>query len=90
MQMLPQVVGDAVVRFIHVQQLGDVGISESGSGMEYRLHELVALDFTGGGDRHLAHQCQPVDVRLERTHLVRQCLGQHRDHAAGEIDRIAT
>ena len=51
--------------------------------------ELVLRDPALGGHVHVADHAEPVDIRLERAELVRQRLGQHRDHAAREIDRRA-
>jgi hypothetical protein len=57
--------------------------------MHYRRKELIALDLPVRADRHLARHAQAVDRGLERTQLVRQLLGQHRDDAPRKIDRRA-
>ncbi len=55
--------------------------------MHHRGIERVLADDPFGRDRHLAHHAEPVDLGLERAELVRERLGQHRDHAAREVDR---
>ena len=51
--------------------------------------EAVALDLARLRDRHLADHAQAIDLGLERAELVRQPLGQHRNHAPREIHRLA-
>ena len=49
----------------------------------------MAGQIAGIGHSHLAHQTEPIDVRLQRAQTVRQQFRQHRDHEAGEIHRVA-
>ena len=75
--------------FQAVNCLGHIGICAAGGRVKHRFHKFIVLDFTGEGNRHIAHQRQTVHVRLERTHFVRQCLRQHRNDPARKVNRIA-
>jgi hypothetical protein len=51
--------------------------------------ESVSLFMAVGAKPHMDGEAGARDVRLQRTQLVRQRLGQHRHDAVGEVDRIA-
>ena len=68
-----------------VQPLPDLRVGQARAGMHHRRIELETLDCARGRHVHVADHAQPVDVGLERAHLVRQCLRQHRDHAPRKI-----
>ncbi len=51
-----------------------------------RRVELVGLDLAGGGDQHVAHHAQAVDLGVERAQPVGQLLRQHGDDPAREVD----
>ena len=67
----------------------DLRVGQSRMRAEHRRIELVAAELAVPGDRHLAHDRQPIDIRVERADAVRELLRQHRDHAARKIDRGA-
>ncbi len=71
------------------QPVPHLRVGEPRARVHHRGIELVLADDPFGRDRHLAHHAEPVDPGLERAELVRERLGQHRDHAAREIDRRA-
>jgi hypothetical protein len=49
--------------------------------------ELVGALLAVLADQHVAHHREAVLLRIERAQAVGQLLGQHRDHAAREVDR---
>ena len=54
--------------------------------MHHRSIELVSSDLACRADVHFACHAQALHRRLQRTKLVRQRLGQHRNDAARKID----
>ena len=67
----------------------DLRVREPRARMHDRRVERVRLDRAARVDLHVARHAQPVDVRLQRAQLVRQRLGQHRNHAPRKVDRRA-
>ena len=89
MQVLPQIFVDAMIGLVCIQKLRNIRVRKPGGRVKHRFHEFVTLDFAGRRNRHLAYQRQAINVRLQRTHFVRQCFGQHRNHAPRKVHRIA-
>ena len=58
-------------------------------GQHHRRVEGVAANLATAVDVHVAHHAQAFDFRVQRANAVGQRLGQHRDHPAREIHRIA-
>ncbi|VVN41044.1 hypothetical protein PS645_05408 [Pseudomonas fluorescens] len=58
-------------------------------GMDDRFVEAVVGHLAGFRDGHLTDHGQAIDVRIQRAQTVGQLFRQHRDHALGEVNRVA-
>ena len=74
---------------IPVQDRRHLGVSQASVGVHHGFVELVTGHAAGGGDGHLAHHAEPVDLRVQGTETVGEHLRQHGHHELGEIDRVA-
>ncbi len=87
-QVRQQLLVNAVILVRAIERIGHLGVSQPRIRMEHGFHESITLDFTRLRDRHVADQRQPIHLRFQRTHLVRQGLGQHGNHPPREVHRI--
>ncbi|MNM71515.1 hypothetical protein D3C81_831830 [compost metagenome] len=71
------------------QHRADLVVGQAGVGVNHRFVEAVVGHFAGFGDGHLANHGQTIDLRVQRAQTVGQLLRQHRDHALGEVHRVA-
>ena len=77
-------------RVLLVQRGGDLGVGQARVRPDHRGVEAVVLDLAGGRDVHVGDHGKALDLRIERAQAVGELLGQHRDHAAREVHRVAT
>src|SRR5690554_167586 len=68
----------------------DLIIGQTAMGADYCLIKFVIQDSSTARNLYLANHCQTVNIRVERAQTVGQCLWQHRNHALGKVDRVAT
>ncbi len=77
-------------RFWLLQDRADLVVGQAGMGVNDCLVELVISHLAGFGQGHFTDHGQAIDVRIQRAQAVGQLLGQHRNHALGEVHRVAT
>ena len=53
-----------------LKHLAHLGIGESRVGVDHALIEMKPIELSGAGEIHLAHQCQSIHRRFERTETV--------------------
>ena len=71
----------------HEQRVVREGVREARRRAHHRRIEACVLEGTAAADHHVRGKAQAIDPRRERTQVIRQRGGQHRQHARGEVDR---
>ena len=79
----------AQLGIVIAQHLADLVVGQARMRVHDRIEEARPEQLAVAIEIQLGGHAQAVDVRIQRAQAVRQDLGQHRDHAIGEIDRIA-
>ena len=74
---------------ITIQNGRNLAVGHAGMGVHHRFVELVAGHAASGGDGHLAHHAEAVNLRIQGAQPVGEHLRQHGHHELGEIDRVA-
>ena len=71
------------------QHRPDLVVGQACMRIHHCLEEARTEEIAFGVEIQLCRHAQAIDMGIERTQTVRQDLGQHRDHAIGEVHRIA-
>ena len=71
------------------ERRGHSGIGEPRARAHDRRIEAIRADLALRADRHVAGHAQAVDFGVERAQAVGELLRQHRDDAAGKVNRVA-
>ena len=74
---------------IALQNVPHLVVGQAGVRAHHRLVELGRGQAPLGGDGHLAHHAQAIDLWVQRAQSVGQHFRQHRDHLRREVDRVA-
>ena len=71
------------------QQGVDLGVGQAPLGADQRPREARLAHGPVGGDDDLGRHGGPVDAGPQAAEVGGQALGQHRDHGARDVDRVA-
>ena len=74
---------------VALQDIPHFVIGESRMGVHYRFIVFEAGQLACGGDSHLAHHAETIDLRVERAEPVGEHFRQHRHYLRREVDRGA-
>ncbi len=71
---------------VALQDIPHFGVSQTRVRVHYRFVVLKAGQLARGGDSHLAHHAEAIDLRIQRAEPVGEHFRQHGDHLRREID----
>ncbi|MNK34962.1 hypothetical protein D3C87_534750 [compost metagenome] len=72
-----------------IQDPRHLAVGHAGVGVHHGFVELVTGHAAGGGDGHLAHHAEAVNLRVQGAEAVGEHLRQHGHHELGEVDGVA-
>ena len=81
--------GGAGARVAVGDRAPDLGVREACGAPHHAVQELGGARASGGVEVEPHHLHQPILPRAQAAEVVRQLLGQHGDHAIGEVDARA-